>query len=448
MGEVRVRELSKKVSTSLHQSEALSARVLESFVAAVKGALVSGHSVELPGFGLFLLNGGEGAPRPADAANGLCADLAARLSEPDARRAEEILASLVDTLRAELLAGRKVALDDIGTFEVRHQGPVVERQPLGCRLIQPARSQLLFLPAKPVLTPSGEARLSFVPSEDLQRSVERMIASTILFLCGEDDFFGRTLEYYFRNAGWEFEIVTGVPSALTRLETGRPCLAIVDGSLPDSQEFCRALKFGRQTTNAPLITLHPDAREWERPTQVMVLGNENLTQPFEFRELLEAADGEIRRAWAEEEVFVQQVAFRLPSSEAAVDQVVEQIQRLLEQSGMEDKRQVALVAALREAAVNAAQHGNRFDPRKAIDIQYLLDADKLTLNLTDQGDGFDHEAYVRRGRTHDAATAARERHAEGRLGGLGVMLMLRCCDDVKFNSKGNQVTLVKYLKSS
>ncbi|MDP6959288.1 MAG: hypothetical protein QF645_10810, partial [Planctomycetota bacterium] len=57
--------------------------------------------------------------------------------------------------------------------------------------------------------------------------------------------------------------------------------------------------------------------------------------------------------------------------------------------------------------------------------------------------GFNHELYVTSGSTRDAITAARERHQQGRMGGLGIMLMLRCCDRLEYNQHGNQLTIAK-----
>ena len=105
-------------------------------------------------------------------------------------------------------------------------------------------------------------------------------------------------------------------------------------------------------------------------------------------------------------------------------------------------------AAFREAVVNAAQHGNKYKKDRKIEVQYLLDAEKITTVVKDQGGGFNHEQYVKSGSTRDAISAARERHAQGRMGGLGIMLMLRCCDRLEYNQNGNQLTLTKFLKTA
>ena len=104
-------------------------------------------------------------------------------------------------------------------------------------------------------------------------------------------------------------------------------------------------------------------------------------------------------------------------------------------------------AAFREAVVNAAQHGNKYKRDRKIQIQYLLDDKRVTAVVRDQGNGFDHSQYVKSGSTRDALSAARDRHQQGRMGGLGIMLMLRCCNRLEYNKAGNQISLTKLIKS-
>ena len=67
--------------------------------------------------------------------------------------------------------------------------------------------------------------------------------------------------------------------------------------------------------------------------------------------------------------------------------------------------------------------------------------------VSDEGSGFDHEQYLLRATTKDVVTSARERHEQGRMGGLGIMLMQKCTDRLEYNDIGNTVTLTKYLDS-
>jgi serine/threonine-protein kinase RsbW len=292
------------------------------------------------------------------------------------------------------------------------------------------------------------ARASFQPTDDLKAKLEGFKGSSIMLIVPERDFFTKTLEYYFQSAGWAIETFTKVNDALQKIETGQAYLVILDALFEDYQKFCYALKVRRETSNTPLIILYPSEKAWGVMPAVSIVGDENLPQPFEFRQLLDTADAEIMRAAEEELIFDQQINIHLPTDEPSIEKVIDTVHKLLESSGLNEEGQVAMSAAFREAVVNAAQHGNKYKRDRKIEVQYLLDNEKITAVVMDQGNGFDHGKFVKSGSTRDAISAARERHQQGRMGGLGIMLMLRCCDRLEYNEKGNQLTLTKNLKPS
>jgi len=446
MTQVKVRDLSRQVSTSLNQSEENGARIIDAFIGALKGAVAAGRVVEFPGFGTFSLTQKDDAPWPTSVRANFVSEFGARISESSPSKVEAMIGSFLEVLKNEIMAGKRVVLDDVGILEVRYEKPKIEHHPTGHRLIRPAMTLLVFTPTKLILTFEGEAKLLFAPADDIRRRVEQVRSSAILLLLPEMDYFAKTLEYYFRTANWEIVVLTDVPSAMKRIESGKPYLAIVDGSVPEHQKFCQQLKMKKETTNTPLIVLYENAGVYDLPAELMVTGDENLPQPFEFRNLLELADSEIVRAAEEELIFRQQINLQLPTEESQIERVIDLIHRLLEGSDLDEQGQVALAAAFREAVVNAAQHGNKYRKDRPIEIQYLLDSEKITMVVTDQGTGFNHDLFVRSGSSRDAISAARERHLQGRMGGLGIMMILRCCERVEYNMQGNQITLTKYLR--
>ena len=48
--------------------------------------------------------------------------------------------------------------------------------------------------------------------------------------------------------------------------------------------------------------------------------------------------------------------------------------------------------AYEEAIVNAIRHGNRCHPDKTVTVEMWCDGDRATIQITDQGDGFDPNA--------------------------------------------------------
>jgi serine/threonine-protein kinase RsbW len=435
MGEIKLNELSKSLSSSMSVSEERSNSFVNSLAGAIKAGLEASKEISIPGFGSLTRTGSASSGKL-----NLVGDVAGRLGEPNEQKVRSMMDAVFEAAKKELLAGKRVVLDDLGVFEIGIEKPEIERQPKGHRLIKPAGAGVKF-------SATDGAKVSFASSDDLKKRLESYKGSSIMLIVPERDFFTKTLEYYFESAGWEIEVFTKVVDALVKIETGKAYLVILDCLFEDYQKFCYALKMRRETTNVPLLLMFPSEERWKVMSEVSIVGDENLAQPFEFRALLDNADAEIMRAAEEELIFLQQINIQLPTDEPSIEKVIDMVHKLLESSGLNEEGQVAMSAAFREAVVNAAQHGNKYKKDRKIEVQYLLDADKITAVVKDQGGGFNHEQYVKSGSTRDAISAARERHAQGRMGGLGIMLMLRCCDRLEYNQNGNQLTLTKFLKT-
>ncbi|EQA35777.1 7TM diverse intracellular signaling [Leptospira inadai serovar Lyme str. 10] len=124
---------------------------------------------------------------------------------------------------------------------------------------------------------------------------------------------------------------------------------------------------------------------------------------------------------------------------------------------------VAIRNCLREMIINAIEHGNlniSFDEKtramedgnyfrfvqerqkdpyykgKKIKVEYSLSADRFGVRITDEGKGFNHARTLK--------NKMEQLNSEGMTHGRGLTLTLSTFDVVKFNSNGNQVTLVKY----
>jgi serine/threonine-protein kinase RsbW len=89
--------------------------------------------------------------------------------------------------------------------------------------------------------------------------------------------------------------------------------------------------------------------------------------------------------------------------------------------------------ALEEALANALKHGHRGDPAKAARVRYRVTANEVTAEVADEGPGFDP------GRVADP----RAEENLGRPCGRGLLLMRHYMTWVRFNDRGNAVTLCK-----
>jgi serine/threonine-protein kinase RsbW len=109
---------------------------------------------------------------------------------------------------------------------------------------------------------------------------------------------------------------------------------------------------------------------------------------------------------------------------------------LLEQLGVHGWPPADIFAvhlAAEEAIVNAIVHGNRLDPAKKVRVSCHVDADRVRIEIVDEGEGFDPAIVP------DCTLEDRLDVPSGR----GVMLIRSFMTRVEYNAKGNAVVLEK-----
>lgn len=90
-----------------------------------------------------------------------------------------------------------------------------------------------------------------------------------------------------------------------------------------------------------------------------------------------------------------------------------------------------IMVAVTESVNNAIIHGNKADSKKNVSLELIIDDDKLSFVITDEGNGFDHENLI-------DPTAPENLE---KIGGRGIFLMKHLCDEVSFENEGRKVTL-------
>jgi serine/threonine-protein kinase RsbW len=90
-----------------------------------------------------------------------------------------------------------------------------------------------------------------------------------------------------------------------------------------------------------------------------------------------------------------------------------------------------LVSTL-EGVNNAILHGNNSDPYKIVHVEIGFEKNQLKIKITDQGNGFVP------GNVPDPTVPENREELNGR----GVFLMSRLADKLKYNKKGNTVTMI------
>lgn len=126
-------------------------------------------------------------------------------------------------------------------------------------------------------------------------------------------------------------------------------------------------------------------------------------------------------------------SWTIPSTNEAAARVQQEIVDAIEQQDYKREAVFAVRLALDEALVNAVKHGNQGDSSKTVHIDFVINDDRMVIQIEDQGTGFVPEELP------DPTAEENLSRPNGR----GVMLMRAYMTEVDFNERGNRVILTK-----
>ena len=72
-----------------------------------------------------------------------------------------------------------------------------------------------------------------------------------------------------------------------------------------------------------------------------------------------------------------------------IDLVTSLTDNLTNIAGFDEDSVYWINMAVRESVANAVEHGNRYDPNKAVDVTFVLSTETLRVSVRDHGEGFD-----------------------------------------------------------
>jgi len=122
----------------------------------------------------------------------------------------------------------------------------------------------------------------------------------------------------------------------------------------------------------------------------------------------------------------------------SVGEVEAAADKLAEEAGLDEEDRFRLAMSVREAAVNAVVHGNRYNARKKIHLNVSRTPDQLSINIGDEGEGFEQESIP------DPLAPDNLLRQSGR----GLLLIRAFVDEFELRPRqprGTEVRLVKYL---
>jgi CheY-like chemotaxis protein len=129
----------------------------------------------------------------------------------------------------------------------------------------------------------------------------------------------------------------------------------------------------------------------------------------------------------------EKIEFELPSDLTLMNGVLHYLHERVVQLGLINPERSNLFIALDEAFVNAVKHGNRNDPHKIVRITADLSAKEARFTVEDEGEGFSLNEIP------DPLDPANLFKSSGR----GVLLIYNIMDEVRYNERGNRLTMIK-----
>ncbi|MCK9409827.1 MAG: ATP-binding protein [Bacteroidetes bacterium] len=126
---------------------------------------------------------------------------------------------------------------------------------------------------------------------------------------------------------------------------------------------------------------------------------------------------------------------KIPSSRKNIHLVEEFFRSTNKSFNLPDEKLHALLVSVTEAVNNGIIHGNKNDESKYVTLISSMRGKTLTVKIQDEGEGF------------TPSSVANPLQEENLLntGGRGVFLMKAFMQSVKYNAKGNEVTMVMKL---
>jgi anti-sigma regulatory factor (Ser/Thr protein kinase) len=173
--------------------------------------------------------------------------------------------------------------------------------------------------------------------------------------------------------------------------------------------------------------------------------NAYVTKPYGAEQLFEAIAAAIdwRRLLSQKRL-QGEIHVQLNSEPIFLQDVNEFLTSLFRETPFSSEQIMQLRQALMEMGQNAIEWGNRHRVDKLVEITYRLFGDRVEIVISDQGAGFDRNNLPHAAIPDDPLAHMDVREKLGlREGGFGLLISRGMVDELLYNEKGNQVTLIK-----
>ena len=271
--------------------------------------------------------------------------------------------------------------------------------------------------------------------------------------------------FLLEDAGFSVDVAGDGVAALESLRMGSPDLIVTDLQMPRMDGLALVEAVRREFPSVPVVLITAHGSE-EIAARALRNGAASYVPKRYLQRDLAQIVGQIIAMAApdpeQERVLgtLEETRFRfvLANDETVVAPLIRRLEEVVLEMGVCDRGElIRLAVALREAIVNAIDHGNleldselrQEDERnywrlgderreRKVRVDVGVTRQDATFAVRDEGPGFDPSKLPD---PTDPANLSR-------IGGRGLLLVRTLMDEVRFNATGNEITLVKRRQSS
>lgn len=127
--------------------------------------------------------------------------------------------------------------------------------------------------------------------------------------------------------------------------------------------------------------------------------------------------------------------FKIPSDSGYIKKASVKILNPLKKFNLDKDTLFDIRLCLEEAIINAIKHGNKCRKGLSVEISYSISDERLEVTICDEGEGFDYNNIP----------DPRSQKNVLKQGGRGLFLIRNLMDEVRFNDKGSQIKMIKFL---
>ncbi len=290
--------------------------------------------------------------------------------------------------------------------------------------------------------PESSKRRLYIP---LKADDSPISGSNIVLLTPEMTRFTRILSLRYTHLKGNIKVFTDTRKAAESIEQNMPDLVVIDERMDELGDFVTRLKVHPKRSLISLLKIYPKNKAGlEEDLDFKIWENDYLVDPFDIHELFGLIEAELLRVPSDRKVFLQQISMSLKTQRDNLEKANKMADLIIRQALDSEEACTALYAAVKEGLDNAAVHGNGWDSEKQISLNFLVDHEKISLTIEDQGEGFDSDFFLSQIDKDEAFEKAKDKIIqEGRKGGLGILLMSRCTDEMAYSDQGRLLLLEK-----